>query len=383
MDDLMTILPAQKCDRWATDPENKLPCYHYIPEENDAGFCKLGNQFRCPEGIKSRAMRLSHSTIQDIMRCKRLAWYRHVQGLIVRSHRASYQMKMGCLSDIFQETLYGLAQFEQNPEWFAKTLNLQPDERIVKQYYNTKIRDYINKSQMDEVSVAKVRAVYRAFKFFMKEGLLELRLDGLVGLQEHFLYHHTDELIIHGYLDRLHTDYFTENKFTSNRQYYDTPWAVTSQIGTYFLAYPDIDYMYMEIIQSPQLRIMKKGKKRKYDETIVEYENRVFNDIISRPSHYFVGFDRKAKTYGIKMYRTQFDLCEIENRYRCITKETMERANRCWWYMENGTACYMYGQDCEYKNICKTNGYPSPEIFEYRDENKEQVLIKEGEENEH
>ncbi len=374
----MTILPTSKCDKWAKDPAGELPCYHYIFEENDAGFCKLGSQFRCPEGIKSKAMRLSHSTIQDIMHCKRLAWLKHVKGLEVRPHRLSYQMKMGSLWDIYQDVLYGIAQFNQNPKWFADTLNLQPNEQIIKQYYNTKIKKYIDKAQMDEISVAKVKAVYRAFKFFMDEGLLKLRLDSLVGMQKHFLYHLTDEFIIHGYTDRLYDKYFTENKFVSDRQYYDTPWAVSSQVGTYFLAYPDINYMYMEIIQTPKFKLLKKGKNRKYDETIQEYENRTFNDVISRPSHYFVGFDRKKKTYGIKMYRNEFALDEIENRYRCLTRETMERAKRCWWYKENGTACYMYGQDCEFKIICKTNGYPSMERFQYRDANKENVLIKEG-----
>ncbi len=378
----MTILPTSKCDRWEKDLNGQLSCHHYIPEENDAGFCKLDSQFRCPEGIKLNALRLSHSTIQDIMRCKRYAWLRHVKGLEVRPHRVSYQIKMGSLHDIFQDSLYGMAQFKENPKWLAGALNLQPDERIIKQYYNTKIRDYIYKAQVDEVSVAKVKAVYRAFKFFMDEELLELRLDGLAGMQKHFLYHLTDEFIIHGYTDRLYNEYFIENKFVSSRQYYDTPWAVSSQVGTYFLAYPDIDYMYMEIIQAPQFKLIKKGKKRKYDETIKEYEDRTFNDVISRPSHYFVGFDRNEKTYGLKMYRNEFDLDEIENRYRCLTRETMERANRCWWYKENGTACYMYGQDCEFKIICKTGGHISMERFQYRDENKENVLITEEEKNE-
>jgi len=314
----------------------------------DNGLCRLNNHYRCLEEIALNSMVLSHSTVQNALRCKRLLWYRDILGKILKPQYLSEAIKMGSLWDKAQEIIYKTGK--ETPESLA-------------QYYR--------ESQMNEFSLAKVRAVYRAYN-----ELIEPEIKNLIGLQQHFLFEISDADItcptvtrVHGFYDRLYSDHFTECKFTSNKVYYDNIFAIQSQIGTYFLANPNLEYVMMEIIETPKQKPLRESKSRNFSETSEEYENRVYNEIIQTPSKYFIGIDRKEKKYGLRFSRSEFDLNEISSRYKFITQEIRDAIHRNSFYI-NDKACYMYGAMCEYYNICSTGGYADASMFMDREKIK-------------
>lgn len=313
------------------EPCPGAPCTHYIRAENklEAGLCSLPGEFRCTEAIRVKSMKLSHSAVQNYLRCKRYYWYANIKGIRVLSHMVSRALKMGGLWDKVQ----GGAS-------------------------NREIREYIGKIQIDPMDAARVRAVWRGYREFE----MVPDTDGLIGTQEHFEYHHWDneagDVIVQGYYDRLHTDHFAECKFSSRPENYLTAWGITSQVGTYFLANPELKYCVMEVTRAPQQRA-------KEDETPEELEKRIYNDVLKRPSYYFQGFNRDKRVYGIKFYRADFNLDELQNRYTHIIREIKQSAKHESFY-QNNTACLMYGTECDFKPVCVT-GCVSQEIFTYRD----------------
>jgi hypothetical protein len=96
------------------------------------------------------------------------------------------------------------------------------------------------------------------------------------------------------------------------------------------------------------------------DESSDQYEDRCYSDIISRPSYYFLGWDRKTRNFGHRFYRSEFDLDEIHSTYRFVTQEIEETIQRGSWY-PNNLACHVPGP-CQYLPI-KKSGVVSEEIF--------------------
>lgn len=324
-----------------------LICDFYNPEN---GLCRLNNHYRCLEDIALNSIMLSHSSIQDFLRCKRLFWYRDILGKILKPYYLSESIKMGVLYDKSQEIIHNTGK--ESPETMA-------------QYY----RD----SKMNEYSLAKVKAVYRAYK-----ELIEPDMENLVGLQQHFMFELSDADVtcpvvtrVHGYYDILYPNYFKECKFTSSKQYYDNIFAIQSQVGTYFLANKDLEYVIMEIIETPKQRVLQSGKQRDFDETADEYEDRIYDDIIQVPSKYFVGIDRNKNKFGLKFWRNEFDFNEISSRYKFITQEICDTIHRNSFYL-NDKACYMYNSQCEYYGICSTHGYADTSMFMDREKTKQQ-----------
>ena len=94
---------------------------------------------------------------------------------------------------------------------------------------------------------------------------------------------------------------------------------------------------------------------------------RVLSDVISKPSKYFIGFDRKKKMYGKKFYRGEFDIDAIKARYQQVALEIMS----CRWtgnYYKNFKSCnnILPGIPCDMKTVCST-GNVSENMFRVRD----------------
>jgi len=100
------------------------------------------------------------------------------------------------------------------------------------------------------------------------------------------------------------------------------------------------------VIQVPQ---QKFGKT----DNFASYEDRIYSDILSRPSEYFIGFDREKRTFGKRYYRNDFNLEEIEKRYRIVISEIREKYKSNTWYM-NDKSCNQYNKPCDYKGICES-----------------------------
>ena len=111
--------------------------------------------------------------------------------------------------------------------------------------------------------------------------------------------------------------------------------------------------------------------KPKTDETAEAYEVRLYGDIISRPAFYFIGWDRKTRTYGVKFWRSEFDLDEIFRTYIYVLEEIKTTIRRGSWY-PNNLACHVPAP-CPFLPI-KKSGVVSPEIY-HRKEVKHNEII--------
>ena len=317
-------------------------CDHYLAsdKQGEPGFCSLPSRFRCPEAILAKGMRLSHSSVQNFLRCKRLWKYKEVDGITVRSDQMSAAANMGMLWDKCNDILYG-----------------NTDLSVVK--------DTVSRLRIDEYDESRVRALFKAHKS------LELKIDtkDLIGLQAEFFYHHfdtaSDDVIIHGFYDRLYGDHFVECKLTSSPEYYLSPFLINSQIGTYFLANDNLGFVDMEVVRRPAQKPYKESSKRVRRESASEFYERIYADIMARPSYYFVGLNRKTWKYGKRFYRDEFDLNELADRYKFILAEIRDCVKRESFYC-NDKACMMFGSMCEYLDICRT-GAVSETVFEYKE----------------
>ena len=357
-------------------PTTDSPCTHYIPVANgSAGLCKVPTKFRCTQAIKELAMRLSHSTIQDYMKCKRLYWLKHVNGVVMKEENISSAMKAGSLMDLVWEMVYNEAIFDRDKVATIKSVEGKDvhvyEKDTLSHCHRDIINGYIYDVNVPATVVSKVWGIYRAYKEYITPCL-----DGFVGTQKHFELHlrqkDIKDVLIHGYYDVLFEDHFEEYKFTGQPEDYSRPIQIGSQVGTYFLANPALEYVDMMIVHSPQLKLLRANKKRADDETDSEYEERIYLDAVSRPSHYFKGFNRKTGTFGRRFYRSEFDLREIERRYIQIAIEIKRRTEENAWYKEDYFNCSSFNSSCEYMPVCESDDGSgrvnvSEEIFEIRE----------------
>ena len=104
----------------------------------------------------------------------------------------------------------------------------------------------------------------------------------------------------------------------------------------------------------PQQRELKKG------ETAEAMYDRIYSEILSRPSKYFITsdkvFSRERKRYGVKMYRNEFNLDAIADRYKQVVIELLSARWSNNFY-RNFKSCnnILPGISCDMINICKTN----------------------------
>ena len=128
---------------------------------------------------------------------------------------------------------------------------------------------------------------------------------------------------------------------------------LTYQLGTYFMGNEAWEYADVEITRVPAL-------KPKSDESAEVYEERVYGDVLSRPAYYFQGWDRKTRTYGVRFWRSEFDLDEIFRTYVYVLEEIKTTIRRGNWY-PNNLACHV-PTPCQFLPI-KKSGVVSPEIY--------------------
>lgn len=329
------------------------------------GFCKLPNAYRCIADI-TRIIPLSHSSIETFCTCHYLYYLTRILGIEIRPSFLSTPLKAGQLWDQTKQRQLG-------------------NEKI-------NIKDTINQYEIDPITVSKVKAIFHAYKE------LELTVEPNYTLQApiDFQYNITlppssfipsitvgkeainlwrdrldqseDErtwtfpLSISGFYDRKYPSYFTEDKLSGRPEFYLDPFYIQSQMGTYFLADPELECVIMEVVQFPQQREYKKK-----EETPDQIYKRVFDDILSRPSKYFIGYNREKKMYGKKYFRGEFNLQAIESRYKQVIIEILA----CRWtgnFYRNFRACnnVLPGIACDFQKVCR-NENVSENIYKIRE----------------
>jgi hypothetical protein len=155
-----------------------------------------------------------------------------------------------------------------------------------------------------------------------------------------------------GFYDRKYEKSFVENKLSGRPDNYSDPWFIESQIATYFLADPSLEYVVMEIARTPDLKSTGKFK----DESPDEYSERCYQDILSRPSHYFMGYNQETHRYGRKFHREEFNLQEVKDRFIHIFREYWEARQFSGWF-KNSRSCsnILPGIACDLLGVCRYN----------------------------
>jgi len=375
---LRNLLDSRLCSKFSPSFDNK-ECDYYTHAEDDnmeiihgeCGYCKQPKSFRCVSDI-CRIIPLSHSSVSDFCTCHYLYYLKKILGIEIRPPFLSSALKAGVLWDA------------------TKQLHLGEKKSL---------RDIINKYEIDDYTVAKVKAIYSAYKYLEIEVDPGYELQAKIDMTYDIILppsqfvpsitvgnNHAKEVVnlweeadkqseddrkwifplkITGFYDRKYQGYFTEDKLSSRVEYYTEVYPLTSQIGTYFLADPNLEHVIMEVIQMPQQKILKETKKRTQEETPDQLYERVYNEILSRPSNYFIGYNRETKRYGKKFFRGEFPLAEIEDSYRQIVIELLSARWSNNFYKNRKACGNQYGSVCSYLKICE-NQNVSENMFSIR-----------------
>lgn len=328
-------------------------CTYYDPASNDkeCGFCKLPNwTYRCLADV-TKGIPQSHSSVQDFLTCHNLYYKKAIRGIRVKDSQVSSAIKVGKLWD----TVLGKHLGYIDPE-----TNLPPD-----------ITALINKYEISAFDVAKVKAVFRAYK------MLEIQIDpgyeiqAKVEMELSFDCPENTEwpnrklppLLISGYYDKKWPNSFDEDKVSGKPENYLDPYFIQSQCGVYFMADPKLEFCTMKVIRRPDLKSTGKNKEEDAD----TYSERCYQDIISRPANYFIGFNRETRKYGKRFYRGEFDLDGIKSRFGHIFREIHQAHLYNGWY-KNDRVCnnVLPGFSCDMLPICSNADHMSEERYEIR-----------------
>jgi hypothetical protein len=207
--------------------------------------------------------------------------------------------------------------------------------------------------------MARYSAIARAFVDLE----IKINTDGLLGCQYEISVPVGDTRIT-GFVDRSYHDHIVEIKLSSRPDFYQQRENLAYQLGTYFLGNDAWGHADVQIARVPQLRT---GKGKFSDESPDQYEDRIYSDILSRPSHYFLSWDRKTRTYGVRFYRSEFDLDQVFQTYVHVLHEIKNMCQRDAWY-PNNLACHVPAP-CVYLPI-RRSGIVSDEIFQRKEVRK-------------
>lgn len=335
-----------KCKRFEPSFSDK-ECRFYLNNNDEAGlplcgFCSLPDMYRCTEDLRGpdRPLPFSHSSVQNYLSCHFLHYLKNIRGIETRPAHLSMALKLGTLWDR------------------AKQMHLGAEINI---------QDVINKYEIPDMEVAKVKALFRAYKQFNMQVDPDYNLQAGFNMWLDFPFTWGDgrkvRMAVKGFYDRKYPTYFTEDKLTSRPEYYQDRFFIQSQVGTYFLADPNLEEVVMEITKTPDLKHTGSHAGESPD----TYEERIFQDIMSRPSHYFIGFNRETRRYGQKFYRSEFQLDELNDRYLMIFKEMYDATTLNRFY-KNDRCCknLLPGIPCDMLDICRYNTM-SEVVYKIRD----------------
>lgn len=317
------------------DPLNDLPCKHYIDplHDNEAGFCKTNKIFRCIESLKTLLPTLTQSAVKSFCQCKEKFRLQYIKGVNILREELPNPVKMGSIWDSFIDAHVSKSTFH--------------------------LTDLVNKYQLYSRDVAKLKALARAFR---KIGFDLRSADAQT--QHKITYNGVGNHVVSGYVDITYEFSITEIKFTANPAFHQKLDSNFLQQGTYLSSNPGWEYVDLLITQEPKL---KTGKAKYSDESDGAYESRIYNDILSRPAFYFIGFNKLDKTYGIRFWRKEFNLDYLRQVYINVFKDMRHTIDNNLWY-RNELQCYV-PQKCWFFPI-KRSGVISDQLYEYIDVNE-------------
>lgn len=315
-------------------PQEGRFCSHYVDPYTigECGFCTLPKKFRCEEELKTKQPPLSVSAINDWISCKMKYKFHYLDGIRVRDEFLGNALKHGKAWDSFMN----YTSMNVSEEFMAEMLT-----ELAEQY--------------------KMESYHRAILSALMKAFIDLEIVTQKGESQQKYSMNLNDNIVTGVLDHVLEDGtgFKERKLSTQPDFYLKMENIHTQCGTYFMLNPEFEYVDMEITRMPQLRT---GEGRNKNETIDAFVERVYSDIIGRPSYYFVGYNRENKTFGKRFWRKEFDLKYLTKMYGYILREIRETIDRGSWY-RNDKSCFVPYQ-CQFYDI-KKSGVVSNTLYYY------------------
>ena len=302
-------------------PAQDKPCIHYIKSEitEECGFCDTGKHFHCIEALRHKLPAMSHSMFNNWTQCKMKVYYHNILGLSIKDIYLPVEMKLGKIWDRF--------------------MSGQPYADVKTEF------------ALEPYEVAKINGLMRAYQAIglcEPQGIPQQLVKSVI----------LNAAVVIGYVDLGLFDGFNEYKLSARPDFYIQPENIYQQCGLYFMGNPNWNWCDMKIARTPGLK-----QDQRKGETIDAYEERIFQDVLSRPSHYFPGYNREAKTFGVRFYRGEFDLDYLEKKAKIVAQEYRETIDRDAWY-RNDMAC-KNPYDCEFLHI-KKSGVVSDLLYEVK-----------------
>lgn len=279
--------------------------------------------------MKKKLPNISYSRMVDFIHCKQRYYHRAIEGIGLKPLHLPEPLKLGRAWDAFTQSLYD------------KSYDYQQD---------------IDLLQLTDIQEAKISGLMRAYQDLE----IQAQTDDLLVCQ-YKIHVPIGQNQIVGHVDIARNNGIEKIKLSSRPDFYTHRENIAYQIGTYFMANERWDYADVLITRVPGLRT---GWGKYSKESPKEYEERIYGDIISRPAFYFIGWDRKARTFGVRFWRSEFNLEEIFSTYVFVFQELQDTLTRGSWY-PNNLACHVPSA-CAYLPIKRT-GVVSEEIYQRKE----------------
>ena len=324
------------CDRYKEKTPADPRCIH---SGRDLLTCNLPSKFACE--INGGKMKMSVSQLKTWNDC-RFKWFlSYVRRIEQKPHYHSQPMLMGSLWDAMQE-------------W----------------RYTGKAVDEADKRYMSEASVAKVEAMDRAFGEAIDTDAMTCGKSPACQLRvSEIMESGNGPFTMRGYMDRSEIARnvndrlaFSEAKFVSRPDRYRNVLDIKNQIGSYFLLSPQHHVAMMEVTRAPGLQ---QGKS----ESAEELGRRIYNDATNRPGHYFIGYNKKTRTFGKIYRRAEFGLDFLRRRIIAQVnhiKFSLAHGDETI-FDQNTRSCFMGSYACEFYDVC-TGGVISEEEYQVKEE---------------
>jgi len=289
-----------------------LPCQFYKKHwlKGQSGKCLKPDFNYCVNDFNENMVSISHTAKTLFTQCRYAFYLKYILGIQRREDQLSEPLLAGSIWDDYIGSFHS-----------RKTDLI---------YWPDSISEQLN---------AKLKALVKVHQQFVSPTTKQFKA-------QHWIKLSIDNVQVAGAVDRAYSDHFVETKLSTRPDGYLKPHNMTSQLGTYFLSNPDWKYAIMEVTRMP-------GIYFRNDETPEDYYKRIYQDIVKRPTYYFIGLNREEKEFGVRIDRNDINLERVEMEYKMVIREMRDCVKTNAYYHQYA-ACHD-PFECPYISICDTD----------------------------
>jgi len=250
---------------------------------------------------------IRRSYLNDFERCPRLFYYINEMKIVVRPEASSLAQRCGSY-------LHALVAGGEEQVYFG------PHEELERK---------------------QVEVIYSC--------MAELDLIPYVEYEVYYSRQVAEGVGVEGTLDMVDGNWMGEMKYTSKPDYYLHSFSAQAQVEFYFFI-SDLEVASILPVRQPALRYME-GK-----EDVDKFLGRLKEDVLRRPSYYFPHYDPdKQPRWGLKFYRSEFDMDEVERRLRWWFKEIQKCRKYNYWPQRKQNCLAPF--ECSYLPLCESGAF--------------------------